>query len=114
MKAASKSTTSTSISTPSGTTIRTAAPPDHAVRNIVIPLNVDGNESSLFPVVDRDRMPEHVYRMLADTAGIGDAAITGDKLTAMPQIEEVSDNTAFPFGRGAHRLHAVRQPRFRP
>ena len=38
----------------------------HAVRDIVIPLNVDGNESGLFPVVDRDRLPEHVYRMLAD------------------------------------------------
>ena len=70
----------------------------HAVRDIVIPLNVDGNESGLFPVVDRDRLPEHVYRMLADTAGIGNTAITGDKLTAMPQIEEVSDKTAFPFG----------------
>ena len=70
----------------------------HAVRDIVIPLNVDGNESGLFPVVDRDRLPEHVYRMLADTAGIGNTAITGDKLTAMPQIEEVPDKTAFPFG----------------
>ena len=29
----------------------------HAVRDIVIPLNVDGNESGLFPVVDRDRLP---------------------------------------------------------
>ena len=70
----------------------------HAVRDIVIPLNVDGTESGLFPVVDRDRLPEHVYRMLADTAGIGNTAITGDKLTAMPQIEPVDDKTAYPFG----------------
>ena len=32
------------------------------------------------------------------TIDIGNTAITGDKLTAMPQIEEVSDKTAFPFG----------------
>ena len=70
----------------------------HAVRDIVIPLNVDGAESGLFPVVDRDRLPEHVYRMLADTAGIGNTAITGDKLTAMPQIEAADDKTAYPFG----------------
>ena len=70
----------------------------HAVRDIVIPLNVDGSESGLFPVVDRDRLPEHVYRMLADTAGIGNTAITGDKLTAMPNLEESDDTAAHPFG----------------
>ncbi|PJM74581.1 type I polyketide synthase [Bifidobacterium simiarum] len=69
----------------------------HAVRDIVIPLNVNGTESGLFPVVDRDRLPEHVYRMLADTAGIGNTAITGDKLTAMPEIV-ASDDADRPFG----------------
>ena len=78
----------------------------HAVRDIVIPLNVDGNESGLFPVVDRDRLPEHVYRMLADTAGIGNVAITGDKLTAMPKIEQVADKTAYPFGQ-AHASYTL-------
>ena len=78
----------------------------HAVRDIVIPLNVNGNESGLFPVVDRDRLPEHVYRMLADTAGIGNVAITGDKLTAMPKIEQVADKTACPFGQ-AHASYTL-------
>ena len=78
----------------------------HAVRDIVIPLNVNGNESGLFPVVDRDRLPEHVYRMLADTAGIGNVAITGDNLTAMPKIEQVADKTAYPFGQ-AHASYTL-------
>ena len=78
----------------------------HAVRDIVIPLNVDGNESGLFPVVDRDRLPEHVYRMLADTAGIGNTAITGDKLTAMPVIEQVADKASYPFGQ-AHASYTL-------
>ena len=78
----------------------------HAVRDIVIPLNVDGNESGLFPVVDRDRLPEHVYRMLADTAGIGNTAITGDKLTAMPVIKQVADKAAHPFGQ-AHTSYTL-------
>ena len=73
----------------------------HAVRDIVIPLNVNGKESGLFPVIDRERLPQHVYAMLADTAGIGNTAITGDKLTAMPVIEEASDKAAYPFGRAA-------------
>lgn len=78
----------------------------HAVRDIVIPLNVDGNESGLFPVVDRDRLPEHVYRMLADTAGIGNTAITGDKLTAMPVIEQMADKASYPFGQ-AHASYTL-------
>ena len=67
---------------------------------------MDGNESGLFPVVDRDRLPEHVYRMLADTAGIGNTAITGDKLTAMPVIEQVADKAAHPFGQ-AHTSYTL-------
>ena len=71
----------------------------HAVRDIVIPLVVNGAESGLFPVVDRDRLPEHVYAMLAATAGIGNTAITGDELTAMPVIEKSADKTARPSTR---------------
>ncbi|WP_423734829.1 fatty acid synthase subunit beta domain-containing protein [Bifidobacterium primatium] len=78
----------------------------HAVRDIVIPLNVNGNETGLFPVVDRERLPEHVYRMLADTAGIGNTAITGDKLTAMPEIEKVTDTATYPFGQ-AHATYTL-------
>ena len=70
----------------------------HAVRDIVIPLNVTLDATGMIPVVDRERLPEHVYRMLADTAGIGNTAITGDKLEAMPQITEVADTETFPFG----------------
>ncbi|MCB5520979.1 hypothetical protein LIP81_21145, partial [Erysipelatoclostridium ramosum] len=68
----------------------------HAVRDIVIPLNVTLDATGMIPVVDRERLPEHVYRMLADTAGIGNTAITGDKPEAMPQITEVADTETFP------------------
>ncbi|WP_231129315.1 type I polyketide synthase [Bifidobacterium choloepi] len=70
----------------------------HAVRDIVIPLNVAEDPTGFVPVVDRERLPEHVCRMLADTAGIGNTAITGDKLTAMPEIDLTGDTEAFPFG----------------
>ena len=73
----------------------------HAVRDIVIPLVVNGAESGLFPVVDRDRLPEHVYAMLAATAGIGNTAITGDELTAMPVIEKPAPTR--PPARSARR-----------
>ena len=78
----------------------------HAVRDIVIPLVVNGAESGLFPVVDRDRLPEHVYAMLAATAGIGNTAITGDELTAMPVIEKSADKAARPFGE-AHATYTL-------
>lgn len=69
----------------------------HAVRTIVIPLNVYRDAAGTIPVVDRERLPQHVYRMLADTAGIGNTAITGDALTQMPTIES-SDDANTPFG----------------
>jgi hypothetical protein len=43
-------------------------------------------------------LPQHVYAMLADTAGIGNTAITGDKLTAMPTVEILDDKASYPFG----------------
>ncbi|MCH3975946.1 MAG: DUF1729 domain-containing protein [Bifidobacterium tibiigranuli] len=70
----------------------------HAVRDIVIPLTVDAAKPGRFPVVDRERLPQHVYAMLADTAGIGNTAITGDKLAAMPTVEIVDDKASYPFG----------------
>ena len=36
--------------------------------------------------------------MLAATAGIGNTAITGDKLTDMPKITSSDDKAAYPFG----------------
>lgn len=59
----------------------------HAVRDIVIPLIVEGTEPGRVPVVDRERLIPDVYAMLAATAGIGNTAITGDKLTEMPQLD---------------------------
>ncbi len=77
----------------------------HAVRDIVIPLNVDSLQSGLLPVVDRERLPEHVYHMLADTAGIGNTAITGDTLSAMPKIEP-ADGTVFGKAHTTYTLSA--------
>ncbi|MDO5688356.1 MAG: DUF1729 domain-containing protein [Pseudoscardovia radai] len=72
----------------------------HAVRDIVIPLTLDADAPYLMPVVDKARLPKHVYAMLAATAGIGNTAITGDVLDAMPQVT-VSDadrEQGHPFG----------------
>ena len=66
----------------------------HAVRDIVIPLIVEGTEPGRVPVVDRERLISDVYAMLAATAGIGNTAITGDKLTAMPTLSVPSDEGA--------------------
>ncbi|RBP99348.1 type I polyketide synthase [Bifidobacterium xylocopae] len=70
----------------------------HAVRHIVVPLTVDPHAAGSFPVVDRKRLPEDVYAMLAATAGIGNTAITGDRLESMPSIEHMDDESAYPFG----------------
>jgi fatty acid synthase len=72
----------------------------HAVRDIVIPLSLDAHAPYLMPVVDKTRLPRHVYAMLAATAGIGNTAITGDVLDAMPQVvEDASDEAqSHPFG----------------
>ena len=66
----------------------------HAVRDIVIPLIVEGTEPGRVPVVDRERLIPDVYAMLAATAGIGNTAITGDKLTEMPTLSVPSDEGA--------------------
>ncbi|RSX50787.1 fatty-acid synthase [Bifidobacterium goeldii] len=69
----------------------------HAVRDIVVPLTVCVSETGLLPVVNRDRLVSDVYAMLAATAGIGNTAITGDKLEAMPQVEAAaSSGITFP------------------
>ncbi|NMN01300.1 fatty-acid synthase [Bifidobacterium sp. DSM 109958] len=78
----------------------------HAVRDIVIPLLVDGTETGRIPVVDRVTLPKHVYAMLAATAGIGNTAITGDKLDAMPQIVKDENDAEAPFGR-AHAAYTL-------
>ncbi len=60
---------------------------NHAVRDIVIPLIVDAKRAGSIPVVYRERLPKHVYNMLAATAGIGNTAITGDVLSEMPKVD---------------------------
>ena len=68
------------------------------MRDIVIPLTLRGTETGLLPVVNRERLVGNVYAMLAATAGIGNTAITGDKLTDMPKITPSGDKAAYPFG----------------
>lgn len=79
----------------------------HAVRDIVIPLIVEGTEPGRVPVVDRERLIPDVYAMLAATAGIGNTAITGDKLTAMPQLDgKVSAERPFATATAVYTLSA--------
>ena len=79
----------------------------HAVRDIVIPLTVEGTEPGRVPVVDRERLIPDVYAMLAATAGIGNTAITGDKLTEMPQLDgKTSDERPFATATAAYTLSA--------
>ena len=68
----------------------------HAVRDIVIPLTVDASRAGSIPVVDRERLPKHVYDMLAATAGIGNTAITGDVLESMPKVETAGTESELP------------------
>ncbi len=95
----------------------------HAVRHIVIPLLVENLGAGRMPVVDVERLPQHVYQMLAATAGIGNTAITGDHLTQMPKVEGgiaklqadgtpvvpavgEPDDPQYPFGR-AHATYTL-------
>ena len=79
----------------------------HAVRDIVIPLIVEGTEPGRVPVVDRERLIPDVYAMLAATAGIGNTVITGDKLTEMPQLDgKTSDERPFATATAAYTLSA--------
>ena len=73
------------------------------MRDIVIPLIVEGTEPGRVPVVDRERLIPDVYAMLAATAGIGNTAITGDKLTEMPQLDgKTSDERPFATATAAY------------
>ena len=78
----------------------------HAVRDIVIPLTV--RPGGVMPIVNRERLIPNVYAMLAATAGIGNTAVTGDRLEAMPRIEEASaeHRNERPFGE-AHASYTL-------
>lgn len=57
--------------------------------------------------MDRERLIPDVYAMLAATAGIGNTAITGDKLTEMPQLDgKTSDERPFATATAAYTLSA--------
>ncbi|MFC0266248.1 type I polyketide synthase [Alloscardovia macacae] len=70
----------------------------HAVRNIVIPLKLNPSEPSRMPVVDAERLSEHVYAMLAGTAGVGHTAITGDEITELPRVDRSDRDDVHPYG----------------
>lgn len=70
----------------------------HAVRDIVIPLTVPADATGGMPIVNRERLIPDVYAMLAATAGIGNTAITGDVLAAMPEIEKTDGDKEHVFG----------------
>lgn len=62
-----------------------AAP--HAVRSLTIPLDLDSRcENGGYPVVDRARLPQAMYTLLAQTAGVGGVNITGDPIEELPQM----------------------------
>ncbi|WP_018143474.1 type I polyketide synthase [Alloscardovia criceti] len=86
----------------------TTAQNEHAVRHIVIPLNINPAQPERMPMVDAERLSEHVYAMLAATAGMGNTAITGDKLHDMPHITAPSEEekTEKPFG-SAHSSYTL-------
>lgn len=85
----------------------------HAVRDIVIPLNVDGNESGLFPVVE-PRPPAGTRVSYARRhCGIVTLPLLATSSPPCPLLNRWQ--TKPPSVRpGAYQLHAVRQPRLRP
>ncbi|WRS30128.1 fatty acid synthase subunit beta domain-containing protein [Actinomycetaceae bacterium MB13-C1-2] len=65
----------------------------HAVRTLNVPLAVGGQtDDGGYPVVDRDALPEHMYALLASTAGIGGETITGDVIGALPTMVPSEDS----------------------
>lgn len=66
---------------------------NHAVRELTIPLDLTAESSSgAMPVVDRDSLPENMFALLAATAGVGGATITGDPITALPTMAPSQDS----------------------
>ena len=55
----------------------------HAVRELVFPLTLTGEDGAV-PVIDEARLPEHMYAMLAATAGVGSTSVAGDRVEALP------------------------------
>lgn len=65
----------------------------HAVGTLRVPLTIDSRcETGGYPVVDRERLPQAMYSLLAATAGVGGENITGDALRALPEMVPSTDS----------------------
>lgn len=65
----------------------------HAVRTLTVPLALTAStDDGGYPVVDRDALPEHMYALLAATAGVGGETITGDPIGALPVMVPSEDS----------------------
>lgn len=65
----------------------------HAVRELNVPLAVgEQTDNGGYPVVDRDELPQHMYALLASTAGVGGETITGDIIEALPTMVDSKDS----------------------
>ncbi|MGO1472427.1 MAG: fatty acid synthase subunit beta domain-containing protein [Flaviflexus sp.] len=59
----------------------------HAVRELVVPLVLpESVRDGGVPVVDEERLPESMYNLLSGTAGVGNTAVQGDYIPALPTM----------------------------
>ncbi|MDN6565915.1 MAG: DUF1729 domain-containing protein, partial [Actinomyces sp.] len=66
---------------------------NHAVRQLVFPLTLPSSASTgAVPVIDESRLPEHMYALLAGTAGVGSTSVCGDAITALPTMVDSQDS----------------------
>ena len=73
-----------------------------AVRELNIPLILPASTANGgVPVVDSARLPEQMYALLAATAGVGNTAIQGDHIKALPVMKTAE---AFPFGQASYNF----------
>ncbi|AGP31782.1 type I polyketide synthase [Corynebacterium terpenotabidum] len=78
----------------------------HAVRRLPVPLILsDAVATGALPVVDEEKLPTTMYGLLAGTAGVGNVAVTGDEITAMPGKVEGSETPETPFGTFTYTFH---------
>lgn len=67
----------------------------HAVRSLTVPVALNrGTADGGYPVVDREALPQHMFALLAATAGVGGETITGDPISQLPQMVP-SDDSVF-------------------
>lgn len=68
----------------------------HAVRELVVPLILpEAVQDGGVPVVDEERLPESMFNLLSGTAGVGNTAVQGDHIPALPTMV---DSTRSEFG----------------